>query len=354
MHATNNRALGLSAAEVAVTIATGTCEPAMKDADQQEMSNTRDAHSTAATRTFAPVSAIIPTKNRPDDLRRTIQTLLAQTVLPREVVIVDQSADERSCSAVHDEFADRMRDPTAAPRLKYVRDSSIQGVSAARNHSMKLAEEAVWLFLDDDVVMEPEFIAELMSVYETDPRVDGVSGVITNYLPMPALHRVWMAVFARGPFLDRRPAMYCNADRLRDEGVVRVAGFSGGLMSFPREIASRGLFDARISDGEDVDFCLNLGKDTKFVISPRARLQHLTSPVGRSKKEPLWVERYAVTQAFLYHKHWRGNFKNAACYTWLCLGLGLASSGSAIRRSSLEPWRALITGLRTGKQRARL
>lgn len=340
--------------EVSLTTGVGPAEPITTEAGRQKPARAANLDPIISAKALAPVSAIIPTRNRPDDLRRTVRTLLDQTTPPRQVVIVDQSADDRSYRAVQAEFADAARRLPIVPELKYIHDPSIKGVSAARNHSMGVAAQAIWLFLDDDIVMESEFIAELIRVYDTEADVDGVSGVITNYIPMPILHRVWMAAFARGPFRDKRLAVYWRANRLRNAGLFRVAGFSGGLMSFRHEVARGGAFDIRIGDGEDVDFCLNLGKDRKFVISPRARLQHLSSPVSRSREEPLWIERYAITQSFLYHKHWRGGLLNAMWYGWLCVGLGIATTGSAVRRSSSEPWRALIAGIRSGRNTARL
>ena len=53
---------------------------------------------------LAPVSVIIPTRNRPHDLRLTVRTLLEQTVMPSEVVIVDQSSDEESIHAAEQEL----------------------------------------------------------------------------------------------------------------------------------------------------------------------------------------------------------------------------------------------------------
>jgi hypothetical protein len=49
----------------------------------------------AASREFR-VSVIIATKNRPDALALAVRTLLAQTVPPVALVVVDQSAGEES------------------------------------------------------------------------------------------------------------------------------------------------------------------------------------------------------------------------------------------------------------------
>jgi len=279
-------------------------------------------------------------------LRLTIRTLLDQTELPREIVIVDQSSDEQSYEAVRAEFSQAQSRIPALPELKYVRDDSILGVSAARNRAMTLAAEDVWLFLDDDVILEPEFVSELMHVYRTNKKVHGVSGVITNYVPPPVVYRAWLRVFARGPFLEKRLPIYWQAAKLRDAGLFQVSGFSGGLMSFRADVARNGKFDTRIRNGEDVDFCVSLGRNVLLVIAPRVRLQHMSSPVGRS--QDLWLAQFAATQAFLYAKNWRHDFKNRVCFAWLCIGLGLAAMANGLRRASLKPWRETFASVREG------
>lgn len=38
---------------------------------------------------FLPISICIPTKDRPEELKRCIKSILEQTVLPSEIVIID-------------------------------------------------------------------------------------------------------------------------------------------------------------------------------------------------------------------------------------------------------------------------
>ena len=52
------------------------------------------------------VSVIIPTKNRAADLVIAVRSLLAQTVRPAQVVVVDQSSDEAGALPAKAEFAD--------------------------------------------------------------------------------------------------------------------------------------------------------------------------------------------------------------------------------------------------------
>src|SRR6266849_2510235 len=101
------------------------------------------------------VSVIIPTKNRAQDLQRTISTLLAQTRMVDELIIVDQSQTQSAIDA-------------GSLRLKHVYNPRITGLCQARNQGMKQATGDIWLFLDDDVLLEPDFIQNLLAAYRPD------------------------------------------------------------------------------------------------------------------------------------------------------------------------------------------
>ncbi len=300
-------------------------------------------------RKFTSCSAIIPTRNRPADLRLTVQTLLDQTLLPAEVIVIDQSSDEQSKKAVEEEFQNARDRNSFTPELKYVLDSKIVGVSAARNRAMELCTKAIWLYLDDDIIIEREFVEELQKVYDENPEIHGVSGVITNYPPPKFVPRTWMTLFSRGPFREKRLPIYWHADKLRNAGLFPVAGFSGGLMSFRSEVARTGKFDARIGDGEDVDFCLNLAIKANMVIAPRVRLKHMSSPIGRSND--LWLSRFAATQGFLYEKNWSHSWINKIYLGWFCVGLFSGALLSCCRRLSFAPMIMTFRSLRAGMEK---
>lgn len=296
---------------------------------------------------FLTVSVIIPTKNRPGALRAAVASLLQQTHLPLEILIVDQSAGDQSRIAVEQVFAEVPADAARGVKLIYIHDPAISGLAVARNRSMGEARGDVWLFLDDDVVLEPEFIEEICRVYESEPCVTGVSGIVTNYVPDRGISRAWNAVFVRGPFHDPRQPIYHNADRLRASAPVRVDRFSGGIMSFRAAAIRRQQFDSNlrgVSDGEDVDFCVRLGPKATLLVAPRARLVHEASPVGREITHHL--RRDARSLCYLYNRNWRHGVKNRLAYRWLLCGFSLIATWASVRRRSLVPWRALLDGIR--------
>jgi GT2 family glycosyltransferase len=294
------------------------------------------------------VSVIIPTKNRPDDVRLTLTSLLSQSVQALEVVIIDQSDDDRSQAIASEEFRNAGGDGIALPELRYVHDTSIRGVSQARNRALDMAKGDIWLFLDDDVEMEPVFIEELLKVFAENPAIGGVSGVITNYPAPPFSYRSWLWLFARGPFREKRQPVYWGAHKYRD--LVPIIGMTGCLMSFRAELARTGRFDEGMRDAEDVDFCLNLKGNPLMVLAPKVRLKHMASPINRIREA--WLKKFAASQSHLYHKNWNNKLSNRICFRWFIVGLSLASLLSSVRRLSLEPFLGMLQGLRQGQEAA--
>jgi GT2 family glycosyltransferase len=301
------------------------------------------------------LSIIIPTKNRPSDLNLTVESVLRQSILPPQLIIVDQSDHDESQRRLEKLFAETPFPAGGKPRLCYFHDTRILGLTRARNRAMEFAQGDIWLFLDDDVVLEQDFLEELLAVYEQRSDVSGVSGIITNYRRPAWTYRLWSSVFVRGPFRDERQPIYWRADHLRREEPIRVRRFTGALMSFRAEAIRGYRFDENlrgVSDGEDAEFCARLGPEAILVIAPRARLKHKASPTGRTQEH--WLRRFAQANFCLYHRNWKNVSRNHLHFAWLKVGLGLVALLASIRSGSLSPWHALREGAGEGARVGRL
>lgn len=87
------------------------------------------------------VSVVIPTYNRAHVLRRAIDSVLAQTFVDFEVLVIDDGSDDDTERVVAD-YTDQ--------RIKFHRLAENSGVSAARNFGMRLARGEFIAFLDSD------------------------------------------------------------------------------------------------------------------------------------------------------------------------------------------------------------
>ena len=103
------------------------------------------------------VSVVIPTYNRLAFLRDTL-TSLAQQTFPAErfevIVVDDGSMDEtKSITAERYPFA-----------FQYVRQAN-QGDAEARNTGARASQADVLVFLDDDILVEPDYLAAIVAAH---------------------------------------------------------------------------------------------------------------------------------------------------------------------------------------------
>jgi GT2 family glycosyltransferase len=292
------------------------------------------------------VSVLIPTKDRAEDLLITVRSLLAQSVLPSELLVADQSRDDRVRGLIEQELRD------AGPRaekkfgFRYLFDPNISGAAEARNQLMDLAMGDIWLFVDDDVWLESICVEKILDVYCGSPEIDGVAGLITNYSRPAWTKRLWSATFVRGPFRDERQPIYWKADELAGHQPIPVKKFTGACMSFRAHAIRELRFDPRLTGGslaEDIDLCAQLNSDS-LVIAPDAKLVHRRSEINRHRDH--WVREHAQSSYYMYRRNWRRELKGRLSFLWLRLGYCAVVPAGCLRRRSLQPWRAFRQGVR--------
>jgi len=111
------------------------------------------------------VSIIIPTRNRPALLRAAVASVLGQTRVVDQVVVVDDASDGAEWLPAIEAMS---------PTLDIVRRQRHGGVSAARNDGLARARGDYLLFLDDDDLIDPELVEAGLERLDADPEVDGV------------------------------------------------------------------------------------------------------------------------------------------------------------------------------------
>lgn len=98
------------------------------------------------------IAAIIPTHRRPALLRDAISSVLRQTRLPDELIVVDDVGDLQTAQFVLSQVG---RAPLA---LRYVHNSRCPGACASRNLGALLSSGDWFAFLDDDDVWRDNFV----------------------------------------------------------------------------------------------------------------------------------------------------------------------------------------------------
>lgn len=117
---------------------------------------------------IAQISATIATLDRPAGLARCLDALLSGSMLPAEVIIVDQSDNDATKTIVE------ARQGSAIPII-YVRQAR-RGLSASRNGAMARVSYAVAAVTDDDCVPDPGWISTIARTFGSEPALDVLTG----------------------------------------------------------------------------------------------------------------------------------------------------------------------------------
>jgi GT2 family glycosyltransferase len=290
------------------------------------------------------VSAIVPTKNRPALLVEAVRGLLAQTVPVNELIVVDQSHDDRGWRRLSAMVA--AEPASRRPRLDYVLDPTITGAAAARNAGLDRATGDILLCCDDDVVADRRVVERLLAHYQIAPDYAGLAPVITNYPPPSRAHRLHRRLFYLGPFHDERQPVYWFWRRYAKPTRVPVRMFTGAMMSFRRSALGSLRHDARYrgaSIGEDIDLCWALWRrGARLAIATDARIVHARAARPATRPE----EAQIAAWGFLYQKHLPKTPATRLAFAWYVVGVFAGALVSAVLARTLEPLRSARRGAR--------
>jgi len=117
---------------------------------------------------LAEVSVVIATRDRAAMLDRCLASLLAQVVLPREIVIVDQSAGADTAAVV--------RQHAAGPVALIHQPQATHGLAVAQNLGFASARAALIAVTDDDCVVDPQWVAVIAAAFARAGGLEGLTG----------------------------------------------------------------------------------------------------------------------------------------------------------------------------------
>jgi len=113
------------------------------------------------------VSIGIPTYNRPDGLRRTLECITNQTYKNLEIIVSDNCSPDTNVASVVKKFMQN------DPRIHYYRQEKNIGLAANFRFVLEKATGEYFLWAADDDIHEREFIRCLVEPLEKNPEVLG-------------------------------------------------------------------------------------------------------------------------------------------------------------------------------------
>ena len=258
------------------------------------------------------ISVIVPTFNRPDGLRRAVESLYQQSLVETgfDLIIVDNAPDASASDAI----AELRR--TCPPTINLVTlHEPAAGVANARNRAMTAVKTDLVAFLDDDQSAPKDWLEALLANYRAYPASATFGPVLTRLPEGQRRHQKYFQdFFAREPDLE--------------SGYISSSyGCGNALIDFSRIPGGAPWFDTAMNEigGED---------DILF-----ARIRAAKGMFAWAGNAPVWeyppakrvALRYTLKRAFSYGQapitlaRKRDKARYDLVLLWMLIGVGKAA-----------------------------
>jgi glycosyltransferase involved in cell wall biosynthesis len=212
----------------------------------------------------ADITAYIPAYNVARCLPRAIESLLAQTLSPAEILVIDDGSKDQSAN-----IAQRY------PQVTLVRHERNRGLAAARNTAFRAARGEFVASLDADCVAEPTWL-ENLAPHLKDAEIAGAGGSLRESVQTSIADRWRRAHLPQewGATLLRNPKFLFGCNNIFKRSAVLDAG---------------GYDETMRSNGEDCELSRQLyAKNWGLIYDPAARATHLRSDSVKSILDTYW------------------------------------------------------------------
>lgn len=202
-----------------------------------------------------------------------------------ETIVVDNSSTDESLATV----------TAHLPGARIIRNATNEGFCRAHNQAIHLTQGSYYLALNPDVVMQPGYVAALVSALEESPQYGSAGGKL--WLPREGDEPV--RIDSTGLFLDRRRRQYLRghgeADRGQYDQAGEVFGVDGAAPLYRRTMLDDAQVDREFFDEsffahkEDVDLAWRarlLGWRSMYVPEATAYHQRSFRPGRRTPMAP--------------------------------------------------------------------
>ncbi|MFV9550632.1 glycosyltransferase family 2 protein [Algibacter sp. PT7-4] len=251
------------------------------------------------------LSVIICTYMRDQSLLKLLLSIKGQTFYPGEIIIVDGSLNNKT---------KQLFETNAFQNLRYFKvDEQDRGLTKQRNYGINLVSKRsdVVCFLDDDTVLFPDCLEQIMKTYKTYPNALGVGGYIAddvgfkevgvNYKPTENEFYFdgWMRKDSKrfvirkkfGLDCDTPPGILPQFSHARSisflppsNKVYEVELLMGCIASFKTSVFKTHQFSTFFEGYglyEDADFTIRVAQTGKVYVNTAAKLYHYHEASGR-------------------------------------------------------------------------
>lgn len=183
---------------------------------------------------FYPITVAIVTFKRSDKLKNCLDSLVKQTVVPSEILIVDNGPDYKT-KKVAGFFLKKLP-------VRYIVEHH-QGIPYARNAALRHAKGKILAFIDDDCQASETWVEEIIKAHKKHPGVAAVVGQTESYPPA--------SVFS---IIKQLKYDFWFSKNIDEKGFIKILDTKNVSINLNVVKRLQILFDTNFSRGSDVDF----------------------------------------------------------------------------------------------------
>jgi GT2 family glycosyltransferase len=114
-----------------------------------------------------PMSLVICTHNRPNDIRTCLERIEKLKTKPSEIIIIDNASPNNLTEQVCKDFTE----------VRYFKEPK-KGLSQARNLALEVCTQEIIAFTDDDVQVEPHWLFRVWESFQGDENITAMTGLV--------------------------------------------------------------------------------------------------------------------------------------------------------------------------------
>lgn len=272
---------------------------------------------------FKDISVIIPTYNRADDLKRTLESFKNDIKHLNEVLIIDQSTNKDTENVVKS---------LKIRNIKYIH-SSTPSLTKARNIGIsKCSKKSKFIcFLDDDVDLGANYFDEILTVFLQNPdAVAAGAKSLPENVKRSSIENFMRRIFCLENYNKNKmtvSSVFGNNYAFPLEKTINSEWIPGVNMCYKRKAIKGWKFDENFAGyalAEDFDFTYRLFKKHPkgLFISPFAQIKHRASSVERYPDKKI-AYMNQINHFYLNFKNFNSTLKEKIVFLWVIFGISI-------------------------------
>lgn len=187
------------------------------------------------------------------------------------VILVDNGSEDKSGEQLQEDF----------PWCRHIHNDENVGYTSGINIGIRYALEGdskYILSLNNDTIVDANFLSPLVKTAETNSNV----GIVTGVIRFSETGEIQSAGRRINPYLVKAP----HFQRIKRNSEYEVECISGGVALFPSKFLSRidGLNESYFLGPDDIDICLKAkGMGKKIMVNPDSVVLHKHASSGGTK-----------------------------------------------------------------------